>query len=469
MKNQKNRLLFLSFLLVLFVHEGVGAAVTARIMGAQKAVAGQWSVYSIDIYDPNNPDKQYFITSCDWSTAGIIDGTNSVVSVKWDLPGKYVLMAQCYLVFGGPVYASIEVEVTKPKEPDPNLPNIEILTSEIYQLEEVQVKLNTKNFNIENIVWSGSDIIVKSGQGTSNPIVIFSKFGINRIQASFNFISSSKVEVTADYPEVEPFRNPIVGPNEVCNEATYSIEGLPENSKITWSLPSSGPNKKFVIVSGGNTNNVKIRVQPSLWGEEVLKAQIEYNSQIIEKTKNIYALTGNMEYVFGPSTAQVNQNIIFEASPAYPNDVCGYSWVVTPSFGVTQTPRRYLNTVRFRDPGTYRVICRLINTPCGTPGTSAETTVVVGQYYNISSIASTGIVDIHLSDLNQYISMDDRKRNDIEYEIYSQKDGRLVSKGLLSYLGGRLDLSTQMNGIYIIRVESGEGTYESHKVVINIK
>ena len=128
-----------------------------------------------------------------------------------------------------------------------------------------------------------------------------------------------------------------------------------------------------------------------------------------------------------------------------------------------------MNTVRFRDPGTYRVICRLINTPCGTPGTSAETTVVVGQYYNISSIASTGIVDIHLSDLNQYISMDDRKRNDIEYEIYSQKDGRLVTKGLLSYLGGRLDLSTQMNGIYIIRVETGEGTYESHKVVINIK
>lgn len=461
MKNQRMQLALFSFLLLFIVNDHLAADVVARIIGPASAVAGQSTVYSVNVYDPNSGQPPY-VSSYDWKTSGDISGMGSSAAVIWDLPGKYSLSVIVYLVYGGPRYASLEVEVSRPKEPDPNLPVIELPTSDIYQLEDVQVNLNTKTFNVENIVWSGTNMAVKSGQGSKNPTVIFSRFGDNRIQAAFNFVGSSELKKTAMYPEIKPIRTEILGPDMVCDEAIFSLEGLPQGTQISWGFASGTTN--FSILSGQGTNTVTTKLENGKWGDDMVYAYLTYQGQEIKVEKRITAVYPYVQKVVGPTYARIGVPQSFYATPDYFHGVCDYNWVVGPSDGVSQSPIRYSNTITFSQTGTYRVGCYISNTPCGRQAGPEFITVEVGSFYLVTFDATSSTANISLSDRTEN-NASVRNYSKINYQIYNQANGQIMNKGQMEYSGGSLDLSSFNKGVYIIKIQMENNVVETHRLL----
>lgn len=53
------------------------------------------------------------------------------------------------------------------------------------------------------------------------------------------------------------------------------------------------------------------------------------------------------------------------------------------------------------------------------------------------------------------------------YTLYNQSTGALVREGTFLREGDLLDFNTLPSGIYVLRLQIGNDTYETHKIVLN--
>ena len=167
--------------------------------------------------------------------------------------------------------------------------------------------------------------------------------------------------------------------------------------------------------------------------------------------------------VSGPDQVGAGGSASFTASPIFMEDEGNYQWMVSPNTA-SMSAYRYSNSVTFSAPGTYIVGCRSTST-CGTPGSYVIKTVsVTGYYYSVSTSSST-----HMVNISKETQIQDQFSVMLEtrptYTLYNQSTGALVREGTFLREGDLLDFNTLPSGIYVLRLQIGNDTYETHKIV----
>lgn len=165
----------------------------------------------------------------------------------------------------------------------------------------------------------------------------------------------------------------------------------------------------------------------------------------------------------GPDQVGAGGSASFTASPIFMEDEGNYQWMVSPNTA-SMSAYRYSNSVTFSAPGTYIVGCRSTST-CGTPGSYVIKTVsVTGYYYSVSTSSST-----HMVNISKETQIQDQFSVMLEtrptYTLYNQSTGALVREGTFLREGDLLDFNTLPSGIYVLRLQIGNDTYETHKIV----
>jgi hypothetical protein len=93
-----------------------------------------------------------------------------------------------------------------------------------------------------------------------------------------------------------------------------------------------------------------------------------------------------------------------------------------------------------------------------------KTVSVTGYYYSVSTSSST-----HMVNISKETQIQDQFSVMLEtrptYTLYNQSTGALVREGTFLREGDLLDFNTLPSGIYVLRLQIGNDTYETHKIV----
>jgi hypothetical protein len=119
--------------------------------------------------------------------------------------------------------------------------------------------------------------------------------------------------------------------------------------------------------------------------------------------------------------------------------------------------------ITFTASGTFGVGVRSTSA-CTSPGSYTMMTVSVGSRY----IASSGLnkqVSVAISTLKGAPVVTDPNQT-IAYDLYNQATGAPVTSGRISAQGGTLDFSFVSEGIYLLRLDAGNGTFDTHRVLL---
>ena len=241
---------------------------------------------------------------------------------------------------------------------------------------------------------------------------------------------------------------------------TYTLN---RNYKGNWTLGTSG----LQIVSGGqNSNSITVRAISNPGGTmsgTIYANVVLPNGSSVSVAKTVSIGAPSITSVSGPDQVGAGGSASFTASPIFMEDEGNYQWMVSPNTA-SMSAYRYSNSVTFSAPGTYIVGCRSTST-CGTPGSYVIKTVsVTGYYYSVSTSSST-----HMVNISKETQIQDQFSVMLEtrptYTLYNQSTGALVREGTFLREGDLLDFNTLPSGIYVLRLQIGNDTYETHKIV----
>ena len=241
---------------------------------------------------------------------------------------------------------------------------------------------------------------------------------------------------------------------------TYTLN---RNYKGNWTLGTSG----LQIVSGGqNSNSITVRAISNPGGTmsgTIYANVVLPNGSSVSVAKTVSIGAPSITSVSGPDQVGAGGSASFTASPIFMEDEGNYLWMVSPNTA-SMSAYRYSNSVTFSAPGTYIVGCRSTST-CGTPGSYVIKTVsVTGYYYSVSTSSST-----HMVNISKETQIQDQFSVMLEtrptYTLYNQSTGALVRERTFLREGDLLDFNTLPSGIYVLRLQIGNDTYETHKIV----
>jgi V8-like Glu-specific endopeptidase len=254
----------------------------------------------------------------------------------------------------------------------------------------------------------------------------------------------------------------ISGPSLVpcTGTVTYTIPQTRKTgiSSITWSTGSQG----IQIVSGQGTSTITVQAVTSTSASGNIMAILTYGgvTKVISKSVSIGAPT--ITGISGPSTATTGSYVTYYATPDFPASQGDYDWFVSTS-SASKSPYRRMCDITFTASGTFGVGVRSTSA-CTSPGTYTMMTVSVGSRY----IASSGLnkqVSVAISTLEGAPVVTDPNQT-IAYDLYNQATGAPVTSGRISAQGGTLDFSFVPEGIYLLRLDAGNGTFDTHRVLL---
>jgi hypothetical protein len=91
-------------------------------------------------------------------------------------------------------------------------------------------------------------------------------------------------------------------------------------------------------------------------------------------------------------------------------------------------------------------------------------TVSVSSNYIVSS-GTNKQVSVSISTLEGAPVVTDSNQTMV-YNFYNQATGALVTSGRISAQGGTLDFSFVPGGIYLLSLDAGNGTFDTHRVLL---
>lgn len=389
------------------------------------------------------------------------DGTKPSVKIKWNnkTTRGYVYANNIYTNNNGNV---THVNINSPVDIayyDPALPGIKIDYSPNPPIVNETIDFNvTLNFPeiITRVSFTGDDFVTTS----NNPISgYFTQSGSKTVVVTaFSSTNSYSEEKTIN---VLPLYEIEGGSPYICDEGSFSIQGLPSNIPVNWTVS----NNLFSIVSGQGTNSVIIRVNSSTTGEAYLKASFSNSGRSFQLNRHVVVGSPYLDRIDGPTSLQVNEEGLFYAKPETFSFPVNYMWQISPPGNFIQDQYESRNKIRFTQPGTYQVVCAAYNPACGSDYAIRKWIEVVvrdNRYsIHINSDSNEIIIGLKGGVLEERSSFDNSK---IIYEIYKQDSGLLIEKGTLSNQGGSIHLNSNLRGVYLFNLIDGNGK-ETHKLL----
>ena len=160
----------------------------------------------------------------------------------------------------------------------------------------------------------------------------------------------------------------ISGPSSVCDQATYTVENLPQGATVQWSVS----NNNVTLTSGQGTHTATFTKFRN--GMEIIHADILFNNiRIALLTKETYFGAPSISNIIGEQRVPTGQYASYRAVISNNAPIpSSYQWILNPLNGNSLYGNGTESIdIAFYNPGSYQLVCRATN-ECG-----------VGDYYTM--------------------------------------------------------------------------------------
>ena len=210
----------------------------------------------------------------------------------------------------------------------------------------------------------------------------------------------------------------ISGPSSVCDQATYTVENLPQGATVQWSVS----NNNVTLTSGQGTHTATFTKFRN--GMEIINAEILFNNiRIALLTKETYFGAPSISNIIGEQRVPTGQYASYRAVISNNAPIpSSYQWILNPLNGNSLYGNGTESIdIAFYNPGSYQLVCRATN-ECGV---GDYYTMGIGVYDNLyltlSPNPATDAVTLQLTETNKVsgLSVLSTERSAYEIQLWS--------------------------------------------------
>jgi hypothetical protein len=262
-----------------------------------------------------------------------------------------------------------------------------------------------------------------------------------------------------------------LGTASTTNTIRFNISGpslVPCSGNVTYTLPAAAASYtvnwnvgSLEIVSGQGTRTITVRKSASSTASSTL-IQAAITSGITSYIrKSVDIGVPMVTSVTGPSSATTGSLCIFHAQPIFSEG--DYEWMVEPSTA-TKSVYRNMCDITFLEPGSYTVGARSTSS-CTSSGSYTTTYVSVSWPSSSYSISQGEFSSKIVTVTNRGAGVKGANQT-VAYSLYNQATGVFATSGQMPASGGTLDFSRLPTGIYVLRIETSNGVYDTHSFLL---
>ena len=248
----------------------------------------------------------------------------------------------------------------------------------------------------------------------------------------------------------------ISGPSSVCDQATYTVENLPQGATVQWSVS----NNNVTLTSGQGTHTATFTKFRN--GMEIINAEILFNNiRIALLTKETYFGAPSISNIIGEQRVPTGQYASYRAVISNNAPIpSSYQWILNPLNGNSLYGNGTESIdIAFYNPGSYQLVCRATN-ECGV---GDYYTMGIGVYDNLyltlSPNPATDEVTLQLTETDEVSGLSVLSTDRSTYEIQIWSGMRMLRSFRTNEPTFQISMAGLPAGLYFVRVVKNGQTY----------
>ena len=248
----------------------------------------------------------------------------------------------------------------------------------------------------------------------------------------------------------------ISGPSSVCDQATYTVENLPQGATVQWSVS----NNNVTLTSGQGTHTATFTKFRN--GMEIIHAEILFNNiRIALLTKETYFGAPSISNIIGEQRVPTGQYASYRAVISNNAPIpSSYQWILNPLNGNSLYGNGTESIdIAFYNPGSYQLVCRATN-ECGV---GDYYTMGIGVYDNLyltlSPNPATDAVTLQLTETNKVSGLSVLSTERSAYEIQLWSGMTMLRSFRTNEPTFQIPMAGLPAGLYFVRVIKDGQTY----------
>ncbi|SCQ19818.1 Karilysin [Tannerella forsythia] len=248
----------------------------------------------------------------------------------------------------------------------------------------------------------------------------------------------------------------ISGPSSVCDQATYTVENLPQGATVQWSVS----NNNVTLTSGQGTHTATFTKFRN--GMEIIHADILFNNiRIALLTKETYFGAPSISNIIGEQRVPTGQYASYRAVISNNAPIpSSYQWILNPLNGNSLYGNGTESIdIAFYNPGSYQLVCRATN-ECGV---GDYYTMGIGVYDNLyltlSPNPATDVVTLQLTETDEVSGLSVLSTDRSAFEIQLWSGMRMLRSFRTNEPTFQISMAGLPAGLYFVRVVKNGQTY----------
>ena len=246
------------------------------------------------------------------------------------------------------------------------------------------------------------------------------------------------------------------GPSSICDQATYTVENLPQGATVQWSVS----NNNVTLTSGQGTHTATFTKFRN--GMEIIHADILFNNiRIALLTKETYFGAPSISNIIGEQRVPTGQYASYRAVISNNAPIpSSYQWILNPLNGNSLYGNGTESIdIAFYNPGSYQLVCRATN-ECGV---GDYYTMGIGVYDNLyltlSPNPATDEVTLQLTETDEVSGLSVLSTDRSAYEIQIWSGMRMLRSFRTNEPTFQISMAGLPAGLYFVRVVKNGQTY----------